>query len=367
MKVRISKKKSVNEFLGGLFSRNSTTSKSKGLSSGAAARDFNQLRSRLELSDNKIGKEKLKSLGISLTDLYAMIDQTTKLFSGGVGSLRAMNINKTQAAINLLKQDYDDVVQKAKQKKLTQNEANEVIAGIISIATTIFKTMPPMMEGEQIDEALGMQRRALEKFFKNLKFVDAQGNPTLSSPVEKTKIDADSAAAQKAMVSLPPPPPADVEKTPAVQQSAKPVAQQQPGSIKMSAEEKQDKVNTYSKIASKYVQTKLNRMVTPEDAKKVVQALMNKNYLKESNQYSNLIDAIAKEAGMDKEIVKAIFDSLQNSFSGELEKMHLDSEREQFSGMGTNESLNEHIINRNKQEIFNEKDSKRYKLLAGLS
>ena len=77
MKIRVSKKKPVNEFLGGLFSRRGTAGKSKGLTVGAAARDFNQLKSQLEISDDKIGKDKLKSLGLSLTDLYAMIDQTT--------------------------------------------------------------------------------------------------------------------------------------------------------------------------------------------------------------------------------------------------------------------------------------------------
>lgn len=358
MKIRVSKKKPVNEFLGGLFSRRGTADKSKGLTVGAAARDFNQLKSQLEISDDKIGKDKLKSLGLSLTDLYAMIDQTTKLFSGGVGAIRSLGMNKTQAAINLLKQDYDDVVQKAKQKKLSQNEANEVIGGIASIASTIFRTMPPMMEGEQMDEALGMQRKAVQNFLKAIKYIDDKGNATLANPADP------SAAVQAAMQAVPPPPPPEAIQ-PAAAAPVTPAVSAAPQK-EISPEEKQDKINTYSKMASKQVQTKLNKMITPADAQKVVQILMNKNYLNEQLTYDSLVDELVKQTGMEKDVVVAILDSLQNSFKGELQKLSFDKEREQFSGMGVNESLNENLISRKKDVLFSDDDAKRFKLLAGL-
>jgi len=375
MKIRISKsKKPVNEFLGGLFSRGGTTSKTKGLGTGStdAPKNLNNLKTALADLEKKVGEQKVKSLGLSLTELLGAIDDATKLFTGGIGAARSLGMNKTNAAINIMKQEYEKVLENAKDKKLTAEQANNIITGIARLANYIHSSMPAFMEEneQKLNEAFGMQRKAVYNFLQSLKGVDDEGNAT----VKLTDLASPDVAAQAAMREEPPEPPPEAKAvqppapTPNTDDEAVQAAMQDvPAKQKqISPEEMADRVNTYSKIAAKAAQQKTGKMITAEDAEKVVQMLMSKNYLKEELSYDSLVDEIVKQSGLDKEVVVAILDSLQNSFTGELEKAQFDKEREQFGGMGVNETLSENLISRKKEALFSEKDAKRYKLLAGL-
>lgn len=460
-----SQKKQVNEFLGGLFSRNSSTSASKAQMSAKNAREVQEF---VKSIDQKLGAQKLKSLGVSLVDLYQSIDDATKVFSGGKGALQSLSSNKTQVVINLLKQDYDDVVKRVEEKKLTPQEANDVVLGIIKIAGTYNSLVPAMMEegSDELNEAFGMQKKAIRSFIQGLKLFNPDGSlsdkkaadqqPIATAPAsgsknaaqpqqiemtpeqqskweeisplviqairtgryqeeaddttmlnrfksqflnmlkkdfskmspqqiqqELTNLPTQARAKAKELFmqnkpSSPPPPPkqdddesaavqaAITEVPPQTQQAQRATAATTAPQKELSPEEKQDKINTYSKMASRQVQTKLNKMITPADAQKVVQILMNKNYLNEQLTYDSLVDELVKQTGMEKDIIITILDSLQNNFKGELQKLSFDKEREQFSGMGVNESLNENLISRKKDMLFSDDDAKRFKLLAGI-
>lgn len=215
------KKKPVNEFLGGLFSRKSSTSSKK---AQMGAKDSRETQEFIKSIDQKLGSQKLKSLGLSLVDLYNQIDDATKVFSGGKGILKYLSSKNTNIVINFLKQNYDDVVKAVQDKKLTPQEANDVILGITKIAGAYNSIVPSMMEegNDELNEAFGRQKLAIRSFIQSLKMFNPDGSladqkAAGQQPIATSSATAAapaSASAQSAKTATPPPPPKDDEQAP---------------------------------------------------------------------------------------------------------------------------------------------------------
>jgi hypothetical protein len=394
IRVKIVKenKEAVNELFG-----IGTTGKSK----SAKPADELKLYSQLTQIEDKMDKKKLKDLGLSLTDLMHLVEQTLGVASGKIGSLQTMSMSKVQALINLLSEEYKDILEKHKAKKISVIEANNLITGIAKIANfakahsiSKFAESKGLQEQEKIEEILGMQNKALDKFIQSLKPVGSGEGPTSLSgeedkkevPQQKTAAVTPPAPPPEAKTVAPPPPPEDNSVSDAVQAAI----EELPQPVKYSASNRTGLMPYYNVIR--------NTQGYPEDISatefaNIVSAMGGTDVLSEQLDLNN----IATTSKVSLEKVKKLVDFMQKNdllkkikqeptdvYEDEFRKKYPDVPLDRIptgkqrqvtlpdgkkifvkGGKRMDETLKENLIAR-KNNSLSEQQVKRFKLLAGL-
>ncbi len=395
IRVKIVKenKEAVNELFG-----LGTTGKSKSTN----PMDEFRLYSQLTQIEDKMDKKKLKDLGLSLTDLMHLVEQTLGVASGKIGSLQTMSMSKVQALINLLSEEYKDILEKHKAKKISVIEANNLITGIAKIANfakahsiSKFAESKGLQEQEKIEEILGMQNRALDKFIQSLKPVGSGEGPTsLSGEEDKKEVPQQKATAAtppapppEAKTATPPPPPPEAKSDDDAVQTA---MKELPKPVKYSVSDRTGIMPYYNVIRSSegYPED-----ISGTEFTNIVYAMGGTNILSEQLDLNNI--ATASKVPLEK--VKKLVDFMQkNDLLKKIQQDPTDIYEDEFrkkfpdvqlgkipvgrerqvtlpdgkkifvkGGKRMNEALKENLIAR-KNNSLSEQQVKRFKLLAGL-
>jgi len=386
IRVKIVKenKEAVNELFG-----LGTTGKSK----STKPMDEFRLYSQLTQIEDKMDKKKLKDLGLSLTDLMHLVEQTLGIATGKIGSLQTISMSKVQALINLLSEEYKDILEKHKTKKISAVEANNLITGIAKIANfakthsiSKFAESKDLQEQEKIEEILGMQNRALDKFIQSLKPVGSGEGPTSLGGAPSVKQPEQPKIVAATPAAPPPPPPEDKSDSDAVQAAM----EELPQPVKYSTSNRTGLMPYYNVVRK--------TQGFPEDISgvefaNIVSAMGGTDILSEQLNLNNI--ATASKVSLEK--VKKLVDFMQkNDLLKKIQQDPTDVYEDEFrkkfpdvplgkipagkqrqvtlpdgnkifvkGGKRMEEALKENLIAR-KNNSLSEQQVKRFKLLAGL-